>query len=50
MYIMEFRKLHNEENRSLYRLPIIVRLIKSRRLRWTGLVAKMKKAGVLSKF
>ena len=31
-----------EELNSLYRSPNIVRLIKSRRLRWTGHVARMK--------
>ena len=33
---MEWRKLHNEEIRDLYSLPNIVRVIKSRRMRWTG--------------
>ena len=41
--------LHNEELHSLYRSPNIVRVIKSRRLRWTGHVA-WRKVGVLSKF
>ena len=35
--------LHNEELHSLYRSPNIVRVIKSRRLRWTGHVARMEK-------
>ena len=35
----EWRRLHNEEFRSLYRSPNIVRVIKSRRLRWAGHVA-----------
>ena len=30
--------------------PNIVRVIKSRRLRWAGHVARMEKVGVLSKF
>ena len=34
--------LRNEELPSLYRLPNIVRVIKSRRLRWSGHVARMK--------
>ena len=32
----EWRKLHNEELRDLYSLPIIVRVVKSRRMRWAG--------------
>ena len=38
----EWRRLHNEELHSLYRLPNIVRVIKSRRLRWTGYLARME--------
>ena len=38
----EWRRLHNEEFHSLYRSPNIVSLIKSRRLRWAGHVAKME--------
>ena len=38
----EWRRLHNEEPHSLYRSPNIVRVIKSRRLRWTGHVVKME--------
>jgi hypothetical protein len=37
----ECRKLHNEELNGLYSLPDIVRVIKSRRLRWAGHVARM---------
>ena len=32
----EWRKLHNEELSDLYSLPNIVRVIKSRRMRWAG--------------
>ena len=32
----DWRRLHNEELHSLYRSPIIFRLIKSRKLRWVG--------------
>ena len=35
-------RLHNEELHSLYRLPNIVRVIKSRRLRWAGHIARME--------
>jgi hypothetical protein len=41
--IREWRKLHNEELHDLYSLPNIVRLIKSRRMRWAGHVARMGK-------
>ena len=37
----EWRKLHNEELRYLYSLPNIVRVVKSRRMRWAGHVACM---------
>jgi len=35
-----WRKLHNDELHSLYSSPNIVRLIKSRRMRWVGHVAR----------
>ena len=38
----EWRRLHNEELHSLYRSANIVRVIKSRRLRWAGHVARME--------
>ena len=37
----EWRKLHNEDLRDLYSLPNIVRVVKSRRMRWAGHVARM---------
>jgi len=37
----EWRKQHNEELNDLYSLPSIVRVIKSRRMRWAGHVARM---------
>ena len=37
----EWRKLHNEELSDLYSLPTIVRVVKSRRMRWAGHVARM---------
>jgi len=37
----DWRKLHNEELNDLYPSPSIVRVIKSRRMRWVGHVARM---------
>src|SRR5215469_3256902 len=37
----EWRKLHNEELRDLYSLPNIMRVVKLRRMRWAGHVARM---------
>jgi hypothetical protein len=37
-----WRKLHNEKLHNLYSLPNIIRLIKSRRMRWIGHVARMR--------
>jgi len=37
----EWRRLHNEELNDLYSSPNIVRVIQSRRMRWTGHVARM---------
>ena len=39
---MEWRRLQNEELHSLYRSPNIVRMIKFRRLRWAGHVARIE--------
>jgi hypothetical protein len=37
----EWRKLYNEELNHMYSSPNIVRVIKSRRMRWAGHVARM---------
>jgi hypothetical protein len=36
-----WRKLHNEELHNLYSSPSIIRMIKSRRMRWAEHVARM---------
>jgi hypothetical protein len=38
-------KLHNEELHNLYTSPSIIRIIKSRRMRWAGHVARMGEKG-----
>ena len=38
----EWRRLHNEELHSLNHSPNIVRMIKSRRLRWAGHVSRIE--------
>jgi hypothetical protein len=42
----EWRRLHNEELYALYSSPDIIRVIKSRRLRWAGHVARMGRGEV----
>jgi len=37
----EWRKLHNKKLKDLYSSPIIIQVIKSRRMRWAGNVARM---------
>jgi hypothetical protein len=37
----EWRKLHNEKLHDLYSSPSVIRIIKSRRMRWTVHVARM---------
>jgi hypothetical protein len=41
-----WRKLHNEDLYDLYSLPSIIRIIKSRRMRWAGHVARMSEKDV----
>jgi hypothetical protein len=45
--IGEWRKLHNEEMNNLYSSPNIVRMMKSRRMRWAGHVALMGERGAV---
>jgi hypothetical protein len=41
-----WRKLHIEELHNLYSLPSIIRMIKSRKMRWAGHVAQMGRRGM----
>jgi hypothetical protein len=41
-----WRKLHNEELHYLYSSTSIIRMIKSRRMRWEGHVARMGRRGM----
>ena len=47
---LERRKLHNEELSDLYSLPNIVRVEKSRRMRWAGHMARMVEGRGVHKF
>jgi hypothetical protein len=40
-----WRKLYNEELHNLYSSPIIIIIIKSRRMRWAGHVAGLGRRG-----
>jgi hypothetical protein len=40
----EWRRLHNKELYALYSSPYIIRVIKSRRLRWAGHVARTRES------
>jgi hypothetical protein len=41
-----WRKLHNEELHNLYSSPNIIKMIKSRRMRWAGNVERMRRRGM----
>jgi hypothetical protein len=43
----DWRKLHNKELHGLYFSPSIIGILKSRRIRWTGHVARMGRRGTL---
>jgi hypothetical protein len=45
-----WRKLHNYELHSLFSSPDIVRVIKSRRLRWAGHLARMERGEFIKGF
>jgi hypothetical protein len=42
-----WRKLHNEELRNMYSSPNIIRMIKSRKIKWAGHVARMGEEGCM---
>jgi hypothetical protein len=42
----EWRKLLNEEVHNVYSSPNIIRMMKSRRMRWAGHVARMGRRGL----
>jgi hypothetical protein len=42
----DWRKLHNEDLHNLYSSPLIIRRIKSRRMRWAEHVARMGRRGI----
>ena len=46
VFEVEWRKLHNEELDDLYSSPNIVRVIKSKRIKWAGHVARIERRGV----
>jgi hypothetical protein len=48
--IRGWRELHNEDLHNLYSSPSIIRMIKSRRMRWAGDVARMERSGMHIRF
>jgi hypothetical protein len=42
----DWRTLHNEELHNLYSSPNIIRIIKSRLMRWAGRVARVGRKGM----
>jgi hypothetical protein len=41
----EWRKMHNKELHDFYSSSSIIRIIKSRRMRWAGHIARMERRG-----
>jgi hypothetical protein len=48
--IAGWRKLYKEELHNLYSSPNIIRMNMSRRIRWTGYVARMGRRGIYIEF
>jgi hypothetical protein len=46
----EWKKLHNEELNDPYCSPYIIQMIKSRRMRWAGHLARMGRGEVYKEF
>jgi hypothetical protein len=46
----EWRKLHNEELHDLYSSPSIIRITKSRKMKWARYVVRMWRRGTLIGF
>jgi hypothetical protein len=44
--IIGWRKLHNERLHNLYGSPSIIRMIKLRRMKWAGHLARMWRRGI----
>jgi hypothetical protein len=45
-----WRKLHNEELHNLYSSPSIIRMMKSRRMRWVKHVARIGRKGMYIRY
>jgi hypothetical protein len=45
-----WRKLHNEELHNFYSSPSIIRMIKSRRMRWAGQVERLRREECIQNF
>jgi hypothetical protein len=46
----DWRELHKEELHNLYSSPNIIRMIKTRRIRWAGHVARMGRRGMYRRY
>jgi hypothetical protein len=44
------RELHNEELHNLYSSPYIIKMLKSRRMRWAGYVTPTRRRGIYEEF